>query len=82
VLFALETDSGLVLLLLTLVDGSVESIVVFPKNGSRGCCPPLIFSPGESIIVFPIIGNCGAPPVIFNPENEEETLVRTASLKE
>jgi len=38
-------------LLLTLVDGSVESILEFPRTGS-----------------------CDCPPIIFDPENEEETL--------
>ena len=50
-LCALHINCCLVFLLLTLVNGSVESILEVPRNGS-----------------------CDCPPIIFDPENEEETL--------
>jgi len=44
-LCALHINCGLVFfLLLTLVDGSVESILEFPRTGSCDC-PPIIFDP-------------------------------------
>lgn len=63
----LSINHGLIFLLLTLVDDSVEGIVVFPRNESCGC-PPGIFNPEEGTVVYSTNGSCGCPPVVFNPE--------------